>query len=146
MEMPAAPTKRSSVISLRTATAMWWCTYGDCRNNLGEWPTRRIRVAENKKGFAYYAAKDAAMAQDARCGIMLWDGKSKGTLNNIQNLVGAGKATLVYFAPDKTFSKLTSEDDLRQFLEGCDPNDVRAAQREIRTTLRNEEQLPLQVV
>jgi hypothetical protein len=39
------------------------------------------------KDFAYYAAKDLAMAQDAKCGVMLWDGRSKGTLNNIQNLL-----------------------------------------------------------
>jgi hypothetical protein len=40
------------------------------------------------------------MAQDAQCGVMLWDGKSKGTLNNIQELLSAGKKTLVYFAPE----------------------------------------------
>ncbi len=54
------------------------------------------------------------MANDAKCGVMLWDGKSKGTLNNIQNLIRSGKKTLVYIAPEKAFHKLSSEEDLRR--------------------------------
>jgi hypothetical protein len=41
------------------------------------------------------------MAHDAKCGMMLWDGKGKGTLNNIQQIIGAGKKALVYLAPEK---------------------------------------------
>lgn len=57
-----------------------------CRNNSGSWPTRHISAPAARKDFAYYAAKDLAVAQDAKCGIMLWDGKSKGTLNNVEEL------------------------------------------------------------
>jgi hypothetical protein len=42
--------------------------------------------------------KGLAMARDAKYGLMLWDGKSKGTLNNILNLIAAEKRTLVYLA------------------------------------------------
>ena len=31
------------------------------------------------------------MADDAKCGMILWDGESKCTLNNIQNLLATGK-------------------------------------------------------
>jgi hypothetical protein len=34
----------------------------------------------------------------------LWDGKSKGTLQNMLKLIGARKRALVYFAPAKDFS------------------------------------------
>ena len=31
------------------------------------------------------------MADDAKCGLILWDGETKGPLNNIQNLLATGK-------------------------------------------------------
>jgi hypothetical protein len=107
----------------------------ECRNNLGNWPTKSVRKPSSRKDFAYYAAKDRAMAQDAGCGIMLWDGKSKGTLNNIQELVGSGKKALVYLAPEKAFHKIATEHELDVLLRRCDPVDVQRAQREIRTKL-----------
>lgn len=111
-----------------------YCT-AHCRNNVGSWPTKEVGRTGVLKGFAYYAAKDLAMAQDANCGLMLWDGRSKGTLNNIQNLVRLGKKTLVYFAPEKSFYRLVSEEDLRRLLDRCEPIAVEQAQRQIRRKL-----------
>jgi hypothetical protein len=115
----------------------------ECRNNLGSWPTKRISRPESSRGFAYYAAKDLAMAQDAKCGVMLWDGKSKGTLNNIQNLIRSGKKTLVYLGPEKTFHKLSSEEDLLRLLDRCDSTVIASAQRQIKSKLSAEGQLSL---
>lgn len=56
------------------------CMAGNCRNNVGGWPTREIVAPEGARGFAYYSTKDQAMVDDASHGLMLWDGKSKGTL------------------------------------------------------------------
>ena len=81
------------------------------------------------------------MAQDAKCGIMLWDGKSKGTLNNIQQLIGSGKKALVYLASEKAFHKIVTEEELGAFLQRCDPDAVHRAQRDIRAKL--PAQLPL---
>src|SRR5579863_4591204 len=75
----------------------------ECRNNVGEWPTRNVQPPKGSRGFSYYAAKDFVMAEEAQCGVMLWDAKSKGTLQNMLNLIAAGKRTLVYFAPAKEF-------------------------------------------
>jgi hypothetical protein len=91
-----------------------------CRNNLGNWPARHVATPPGRTGFAYYAAKDLAMARDAKCGMMLWDGKSKGTLNNIQQIIGAGKKALVYLAPEKPFYKVSTEQDLQDLLQRCD--------------------------
>ncbi len=102
-----------------------------CRNNLGAWPSKQISRPGASKGFAYYAAKDLAMAEDAKCGFMLWDGRSKGTLNNIQNLIKSGKKTLVYMAPGKALHKLSSEKDLRHLLDRCDRVVIENAQRQI---------------
>jgi hypothetical protein len=103
-----------------------------CRNNVGDWPIRKIDPPNQRRDFSYYSAKDAVMSEAAQCGLMLWDAKSKGTLKNMLNLVGAGKRTLVYFAPTKEFHVLTSEQDLRSLLDLCNKDDIEAASRALR--------------
>jgi hypothetical protein len=115
-----------------------------CRNNVGSWPTKRVSHSGKSKDFAYYAAKDLAMAQDAKCGVMLWDGRSKGTLNNIQNLLRLGKKTLVYFGPDKVFHKLSSDEDLLRLLDLCDSAAVENAQQQIKSKLAAHDQMSFQ--
>jgi hypothetical protein len=41
------------------------------------------------------------MANAAEYGLMLWDGKSKGTINNIVNLSRYHKLVVVYVAPKR---------------------------------------------
>src|SRR5713226_6461922 len=67
---------------------------GTCRNNVGNWEVRKVESDSSRRDFVYYATKDIAMAREAKCGVMLWDGRSKGTLNNIFNLIGANKKVL----------------------------------------------------
>ncbi|HEY1206422.1 MAG: hypothetical protein ABSH46_10885 [Bryobacteraceae bacterium] len=105
-----------------------FCT-GECRNNVGPWPTRNIEPPNDRKDFTYYAAKDLVMSREAQCGVMLWDAKSKGTLQNMLSLVRAGKRTLVYFAPTKVFHVLATEQDLQTLLAGCEKRDLAAAAR-----------------
>lgn len=118
-----------------------FCTE-NCRNNLGAWPIRRIASPNSKKDFSYYAAKDFAMAGEAGCGLMLWDGKSKGTLQNLLNLIAAGKRTLVYFAPSKEFHVVASDPELQGLLALCDRRDIDAASRALWVTL-DQASLPL---
>lgn len=115
-----------------------------CRNNIGAWPTKRISYSGKPRDFAYYAAKDLAMAQDAKCGVMLWDGRSKGTLNNIQNLLHMGKKTLVYLGIGKAFHKLSSDEDLQRLLDRCDLTAVASAQRQIKNKLSVHDQTSFQ--
>ena len=64
-----------------------FCMEGQCRNNLGKWPTRDIAAAPSARGFAYFSTKDRVMVEEADYGLMLWDAKSRGTLTNIVDLV-----------------------------------------------------------
>jgi hypothetical protein len=114
----------------------------ECRNNIGSWPIRKIAPPDSRKDFRYYATKDMAMAQEARCGVMFWDGKSKGTLQNILNLMAAGKRTLVYFAPSKVFQVLSTDQELQALLARCDRRSIEAASRALGVTL-NQPPLPL---
>jgi hypothetical protein len=114
-----------------------------CRNNVGSWPIKKVDCDSKTKDFAYYAAKDLAMVQDAKCGVMLWDGASKGTLNNIQNLIGSGKKVLVYLTTSKSFTKLNTQTNLDQLLGQCEPTAIGEAQNRISRALTPVDQLTL---
>lgn len=64
------------------------------RNNLGSFPEKHI-PAEGMSGFQFYRRKDIAMAKDADKGLMLWDGKTRGTLCNIEDMRTMGKEVRV---------------------------------------------------
>ena len=64
------------------------------RNNIGGFNEKHIK-ANGLTGFEYYRQKDIAMAKDADCGLMLWDGKTKGTACNIRDMREMGKEVLV---------------------------------------------------
>jgi hypothetical protein len=70
---------------------------------VGNWPTREIDAPRGARGFDYYSLKDRAMAEAAEYGLMLWDGKSKGTVNNVVSLSRDHKPVVVYVAPTKQF-------------------------------------------
>jgi hypothetical protein len=61
------------------------------RNNIGTWQIRQISNGSNLTGKSMYQLKDMAMARDADCGLMIWDGKSRGTKFNIENMTNFGK-------------------------------------------------------
>lgn len=61
------------------------------RNNHGKWNAINIKALNDEKGRALYVLKDIEMAKDADLGFMIWDGKSKGTLNNIQMMKSQNK-------------------------------------------------------
>jgi hypothetical protein len=65
------------------------------RNNIGNWQVKRIETSITKKTREFYTVKDEVMAKDADYGLMIWDGQSKGTLNNIYNMKAANKKFFV---------------------------------------------------
>lgn len=106
-----------------------YCTGGDCRNNVGRWPIRSVDAPHRSRDFAFFTAKDAAMAEDADVGLALWDAQSTGTLVNVARLVARSKPAVVYVAPTKTFSTLKTPDDLATLLSFADA-DVRSRAEE----------------
>jgi hypothetical protein len=98
-----------------------------CRNNVGHWPIRSHSAEPAvKQDRHYYGIKDRAMAKDASCGFMLWDGISKGTLTNVINLLDYDKKVLLFSAPKKQFFTLRSSGDLDHTLRANGIKDVPA--------------------
>ncbi len=92
------------------------CMERHCRNNVGHWPTREVPAPKGARGFDFYSTKDRVMADTAEYGLMLWDGKSKGTINNVVNLSRDGKPVVVYVAHKKQFLTVKAFGDLRGVL------------------------------
>ena len=98
-----------------------YCMAEKCRHNLGGWDVQSIHAGKNVKGFEYYATKDRAMAQDATYGFMIWDGKSKGSMNNIRNLLALRKSVLVYLHPNQEFVTVRTSAELDLLLSNRHP-------------------------
>ena len=96
-----------------------YCSDGDCRNNLGLWKVKSVTPPHRRRDFDFFTAKDAAMAEDADVGLMLWDGESAGTVVNVARLINAGKPVVVYIAPVKKFQTLRSTSSLETLLHPC---------------------------
>jgi hypothetical protein len=92
------------------------CMERHCRNNVGHWPMHEVPAPKSARGFDFYSAKDRVMADAAEYGLMLWDGKSKGTINNVVNLSRGGKPVVVYIAPRRRFLTVMVLEQLRDVL------------------------------
>jgi hypothetical protein len=81
------------------------------------------RLGRAGRGWQYFATKDLAMAKAASYGFMIWDGRSKGTVNNLLNLLHFGKVCLLYKTGDKDFVTVRNASDLRAVLAKCSDGD-----------------------
>ncbi len=116
------------------------------RNNLGRWETRSVSVGERKKNFRFYAAKDREMAQQAEFGLMIWDGKSLGTVLNILRLVRASKKAVLVSVAEKSEVEFKGKGDWDAFLSGCSLKlrrdmERRATQDELFMLRRDQDEL-----
>jgi len=107
-----------------------------CRNNADGWKTTVISANSGEKGFDFYALKDREMAREADYGFMVWDGKSKGTLNNILNLLSENKGTLVFFSPEGSFHTIRNAENLPALLAKCGERDLAAFEERLHISNR----------
>lgn len=68
------------------------------RNNRGLWKTMWVDSGLKSKGHAMHGAKDRAMAKLADEGLMLWDGRTVGTVANALDLVRQEKPCAMVLA------------------------------------------------
>ncbi|MBR2471917.1 MAG: hypothetical protein IKB55_04455 [Clostridia bacterium] len=97
-----------------------YASNGKARNNLGNWSIQNVPVEEGTVGFEFYRKKDVAMANEADYGFMVWDGKSKGTLNNIISLTNQNKVVLLYLIKHKKMLKIQTSEELSALISKCD--------------------------
>jgi adenine-specific DNA-methyltransferase len=96
-----------------------FCSGNTPRNNLGSWQIHHVDAPKSAKGFQFYAAKDREMAREADFGLMIWDGKSPGTVLNVLRLIRAGKISVLFNVPEKAALNIKSSDQWEAFLAQC---------------------------
>jgi probable addiction module antidote protein len=106
-----------------------FCSGDTYRNNVGQWQTHYVNPSKNVKGFQFYAAKDRKMAQEADFGLMIWDGKSSGTILNVLRLIRSGKFAVLINVAEKLTINIKSAEQWEEFLSRCSPG-LRADLRE----------------
>lgn len=99
--------------------AVVYASNGCPRNNVGNWSVKSVQASGIHKSFEFYRQKDIAMSNDADCGYMIWDGESRGTLNNIVSLVSQNKLVVVYIAPYRKNLKIQTRQELDALIDKC---------------------------
>lgn len=122
---------QKNLADARYENVVVFCSGETCRNNIGKWDERHVPVDSRLKGRAFYTQKDMAMAAEADYGLVLWDGKSVGSIGNVLELLKREKSVVVYFAPEKRFFTLSSLNDAKALLERCDAESVSAISKKI---------------
>jgi hypothetical protein len=90
---------------------------GFIRNNYGNWPSEKINSGLKSKSNAVHAFKDRHMTLTADFGLMLWDGKSAGTLSNVIDLVSTGKECKVWMETDSELYNFDNQSSLDSWLD-----------------------------
>ncbi|MCA9410429.1 MAG: hypothetical protein KC931_01230 [Candidatus Omnitrophica bacterium] len=108
-----------------------YCSGTHSRNNVGDWERKMVMVGPGLKGREFYSVKDRAMARDADRGLVLWDGKSLGSLQNAIELLDQGKPVTVYLAPAETFFEIATWEELRPLYEACSEKTKRLLEERI---------------
>lgn len=93
-----------------------FCSGSVCRNNVGNWETRKITAGPRHGGFAFFVVKDREMAREADYGLMVWDGRSSGTIMNALRLLQQGKKVAIYSVPEKRFTDLGTHEQWDGFI------------------------------
>jgi len=86
-----------------------YASNGKARNNVGKFNVKNIVVDKDTYSKQFFVKKDIAMTDDADYGIVIWDGKSKGSLDQLYRMVKQNKPCRVYIFNDKRWVVIESE-------------------------------------
>lgn len=108
-----------------------FCSGNQPRHNVGDWQVERI-VATSARGVRRHLEKDRAMAREVDRALMIWDGKSSGTLLNVMRLASAGRPTELLNAKEDQVHTVSRPEEWQALIAGLDET-IRA---ELRTKAR----------
>lgn len=94
-----------------------YCSGTTPRHNYGEWSIRSVATLAAPGSRAFFGAKDLEMAAIADFGLMLWDAKSTGTLNNVIELLRRRKKCVVFVSTIEKFAVVSDASTLKDLVE-----------------------------
>ncbi|WP_125561438.1 hypothetical protein [Pseudoalteromonas rubra] len=121
-----------------------YCSGERPRNNVGNWEVKKVETTAAPGTRAYFTAKDIEMAKNCDYGMMIWDTKSTGTLNNSIELLSRKKASLIYINKAKEFVKVKEVEDLENLLKFMSESAFNKAEQKLKirekiASLKNEQ-------
>ena len=96
---------------------------GRARNH-NDFKINSIKNSKDVHFKKYYSEKDVAMTNEASLGLIIWDGESKGTLNNLKRLNSQHKECIVYLQNEQKWKKMFSFQDIKNFKSKDKINDM----------------------
>jgi len=84
------------------------------RNNIGNWENVQVESMDSPSTRFYYEKKDIAMSNIADNALVIWDGKSTGSMNNIRRMLSRAKPVSIYSPDTRLFTTMTN---LNEFIE-----------------------------
>ena len=119
-----------------------YCAGQNCRNNVGGWEVHEVPVNPKLKGRAFYTQKDKEMALQADYGLVLWDGKSVGSITNVYELLKSGKKAVVYLSPEKRFMNVNDLGDVDALIKNCELPENHAIHKTLDLSRNREDSRP----
>lgn len=104
------------LLDRKAAAVTIYCSGERPRNNLGDWPVRRIATGHEPGSRAFFTAKDLEMAKIADYGLMMWDSKSTGTLSNVIELLKRGRTSRVFVNKAQQLVTVAKVEDLTRLI------------------------------
>lgn len=92
-----------------------YASEGKVRNNPCGLPVVAV-PAEGFRGRDFYRQKDIAMACEATKGLMIWEGKSKGTYLDIHHLLSLGKPVTLFLRGREEAIRFLTLEQYRKFI------------------------------
>ena len=94
-----------------------YASNGRVRNNIGGWRVKSIDVPSGVYGRDFYIYKDVAITAAREFALMVWNGKSQGTLNNILRLINNNKGVNVYLSEKRQMKSVNCYADYEKLSE-----------------------------
>lgn len=108
-----------------------YCSGAKPRNNVGHWPIHNVKTTYAPGSRAFFTAKDVEMAETADYGLMVWDAKSTGTLNNVIELLKRKKKSVVFVNKVKVFKTIGDVSHLEDLISCMSEHALQKANQKI---------------
>lgn len=122
---------QQALLELGCTNATVFCSGDQPRNNIGRWPTKVVDTGFRDGSRAFHTAKDIKMAEEADCGLMVWDAQSTGTLSNVIELLKRKKNSVVFINKNKEFLIVKSAENLELLIKCMSPHAIKKAEVKI---------------
>ncbi len=115
-----------------------FCSGPTPRNNVGKWQVQPIEARYATGTRAFFTVKDIEMARVADYGLMIWDTKSTGTLNNVIELLNQKKKSVVFINKEKIFINVGDVAQLEKLVQYMSPHTRAKADEKIKLSVKIE--------